>query len=645
MRAFAESTGKAHQITADLCRLFNISLTLVGIKVNPFPVFTAAHGIVCSDVGIFSPTCLIKTVFPIAHKPGFQCCTDCCTAPRPKRIELSLHQQCILKKRSCRAGHGGRGGFALTEIRLVALHCFPVLFSAPCRLSAQSRAVAQPLQVLAGLSAVTKELGDQHPGHMIIELVACVVIRVVAVGDRMVGIPGKALCNGQFIGLAIIGLCVGDSMALRVGRAGLPELGDVVQQIGVGLDVGTVDKPVIIYTMCQSVFQFLTDKFGAVGQHGNMTGRLQIVERSMVIQAMRAGVALRQSGHTGVAVSLAAAHHFAIAVVCPNLDDIFGQVKASLLVKLHGLAVEVGAADGVRVVLLDQIILLPDEGRDECPTLFRGVVLRIVLPEGFIALSPEADVPDGRCGFLGVDGILPEGTEFFRVQAELGFQLRVGLHEHLCPQRLGMVMGDDKAHVGGEVVVAVAVFTRAGNHQIAAQTQQGLKHHDKGHLAAAFHFPMRDERFIVDEPAAIPHPRGFALVGEVLRHGHAVRFGELLVIPEPERLHAQKVFADFKQAIHKAKWVGGGEQKLIAVCLQTETLRLQVTVLDKTDIITGCFSFGEYRIHIALNGGNRILNRFCWVRDKNLAVAIENHTEYPSFEKGTVRAAQCLDKV
>ena len=126
------------------------------------------------------------------------------------------------------------------------------------------------------------------------------------------------------------------------------------------------------------------------------------------------------------------------------------------------------------------------------------------------------------------------------------------------------MVGDNKPHVGGKVVVAVAVFARTGNHQIAAQAQQRFKHHGKGKVAAAFHLPVGDKRFVIDEPAAISHPGRFALIGEVLRHSHALGSGKLLVVPEPEGLHAQNASADLEQAVHKTQRVGGGEQSRCA---------------------------------------------------------------------------------
>ena len=366
----------------------------------------------------------------------------------------------------------------------------------------------------------------------------------------------------------------------------------------------------------------------------------------MVVQAVRAGVAQRrQGGHAGVRIALTAADHLAKAVVCPDFNDVLRQVQTALLVQLHGLAVEIGAADGGGVVLLDQIVLLSDQAGDERAPLFGGIILRVVLPEGLVALPAEADVPYRRGGFLPVDGVLPQGTELFRVQTELRFKLRVCLHEHFCPQRLGVVVGDDQSHVSGKVVVAVAVFARAGNDQIAAQAQQRFKHHGKGKVAAALHLPVGDECFIIDEPAAIPHPGRLALVSKVLRHGHAVRFDKLLVVPEPEGLHAQKASADLEQAVYKAQRVGGGEQKFVVLHLQAEAFRQKVAVFNKVDGIAGSICFGEHGLHIPVQGRDGVLDGLCFFAENDLAVAVENHKSTSLLKKGTVRAAQCLDKV
>ena len=205
-----------------------------------------------------------------------------------------------------------------------------------------------------------------------------------------------------------------------------------------------------------------------------------------------------------------------------------------------------------------------------------------------------------------------------------------------------MVVGDHQAHIRSKVVVTVPVFARAGNDQIAAQTQQRFKHHHKGHLAAALHLPVGNQGLIVDEPASVPYPCRLALIGEILRYGHAVGQAEFLVIPEPEGLHPQKAAAEFKQAVHKPQRVSGGEQKRIVVNLQAEAFREKIAVFGKADGIAGGVGFGKHGLHIPVQGGDGILNRFCRFTGNDRTVAVENHKSTSLLKKGLVRKANGL---
>lgn len=100
------------------------------------------------------------------------------------------------------------------------------------------------------------------------------------------------------------------------------------------------------------------------------------------------------------------------------------------------------------------------------------------------------------------------------------------------------------------------VFAGTGNNHVAAQPQQGFKRHDKGQVGAALHFPVGEQRFIVDEPAAVGYPRGFAFNYGVGGNLHAFPHFKRLVVPESERLNPQEVAADLKQAIDKAQIIG-----------------------------------------------------------------------------------------
>ena len=57
--------------------------------------------------------------------------------------------------------------------------------------------------------------------------------------------------------------------------------------------------------------------------------------------------------------------------------------------------------------------------------------------------------------------------------------------KHLRAQRLGVVVGDDKPHIGSRPAVQHGVFARAGDYHVAAQPQQRLKRHNKRQIGAA----------------------------------------------------------------------------------------------------------------------------------------------------------------
>ena len=297
-----------------------------------------------------------------------------------------------------------------------------------------------------------------------------------------------------------------------------------------GLDVGAVDQPVILCAACESLLQLIADQSGAVGQHGDVAGRLQVVEGGVVIDAVRAAVPFGgQSRDTGVVVALAAADHPAVAVVGPDLDDVCRQVKAALPVEVHHLAVEVGAADGVRVALSDQIVLLANEAGDQRAPLGRGIVPGVVLPEGagppgrenrcsrppaspFVRRCPAATAPgtgrDTRCTGLPAPG------KRWRTSQPPGARRGGGSGSAPCPPRPGGSAG---------------IFAGAGDEHIPPAAQQRLKCHDKGQVVPALHLPVGEQGLVVDEPPAVPDPGGAALLAEVLRHGDLFHRGKGLV--------------------------------------------------------------------------------------------------------------------
>lgn len=77
------------------------------------------------------------------------------------------------------------------------------------------------------------------------------VVFIGAIGHGKLCIVGQALGNIAPMQQPIIGNRVGDALLYRVHGSIPPAAGNQIQQKGVRLDVGTVDKPVIIRTMDQ----------------------------------------------------------------------------------------------------------------------------------------------------------------------------------------------------------------------------------------------------------------------------------------------------------------------------------------------------------------------------------------------------------
>ena len=75
------------------------------------------------------------------------------------------------------------------------------------------------------------------------------------------------------------------------------------------------------------------------------------------------------------------------------------------------------------------------------------MVLGVIIPKRFIALPAEPDVPDHAHPFLGINACLPKRAEFLRVLAVHRLQIGISLGKHLCAQRFGVVVGDDKAPI------------------------------------------------------------------------------------------------------------------------------------------------------------------------------------------------------
>ena len=381
-------------------------------------MFTVLHGTVRLGIQIFGTARIIEAVLPVRGKSGVQRLADKRCALRPQVIQLRLQKYAVHKQHARLAGQLSKHLYTVAQIGGVIFHRFIENLRTVRRLLPQGRRIPQPAQVVGGRGAVLDKLRNQHTRHMVIELVARAVVRVWAVGDGKLCVIHKALRNLAAAQKTVIGRRVGKALAAGVGGAVAPAAGNQIQQKGVGLYVGAVHQPVIVGAVAHCVRQLIGDKPGRVGQHRNVAGRLQIVEGSMVVNAMGAVVAHRGQGrHAGIAVALTAADHLAVAVVRPDFNNILRQVQKAVLVQLHRLAVQVGAADGVLVVGFHQIILFFYQGGNQCAALFRRVVLGVIVPERLVALPAETDVPDHAHTFLRVDARLPQGAEFLRVLA------------------------------------------------------------------------------------------------------------------------------------------------------------------------------------------------------------------------------------
>ena len=166
------------------------------------------------------------------------------------------------------------------------------------------------------------------------------------------------------------------------------------------------------------------------------------------------------------------------------------------------------------------------------------------------------------------DALLPQRPELVGILAVPGFQLRVNAGEHLSPQGLGVVVGQDQPHVRRGPAVAAGIFAGAGDDHIPPAPQQRLKCHDKGQVVPALHLPVGEQGLVVDEPPAVPDPGGAALLAEVLRHGDLFHGGKGLVVPEPEGQHPQKAAADLEQPVDESQVVPGGKGQGFPLRLQ-----------------------------------------------------------------------------
>ena len=205
--------------------------------------------------------------------------------------------------------------------------------------------------------------------------------------------------------------------------------------------------------------------------------------------------------------------------------------------------------------------------------------------------------------------------------------------KHLRAQRLGVVVGDDKPHIGSRPAVQHGVFARAGDYHVASQPQQRLKRHNKRQIGAALDFPVGEQRLVVDEPAAVFYFVGLGLHhrsdGDFLTLPHSKR----LVVPEPERLHAQKAAADFKQTVDKAEVIGSREQQRVGIHRQRVLLGGERVVDGQQDAPARCGGICKNAVKIAVQRFQCVLHRLGRRRGGEDGVAVENHNKCPSRER------------
>ena len=274
-----------------------------------------------------------------------------------------------------------------------------------------------------------------------------------------------------------------------------------------------IDVPQRIRAPLQHAPQLLRHHFRRDLQHGDMVGRLQIVEAHMIVDPIASRFFF--SGHgvcSGIQILLTAGDHSAESVVSPDFDDVLRHAQIALPVQHHQLAVQVGGKAGLGIPGQRQLHLAAHDGGDKRPPLLiRIITAVVVIPERVVSLSPESDAPHHPPPGVAVHGLLPESFIFFRIQGIAGRQIRIHPSEHSGPQNLAVMLRNPQSHVQGHVRQHPAVIfpVRARNDHVSATPQNRLKG-PFPHLVpqAFFHMPSGKQHFVVDEPAPVPHPVG-----------------------------------------------------------------------------------------------------------------------------------------
>lgn len=585
VRAVAVDAQCAHEYAHQPGGLLHVSLTVVEVEQMPVAVLALPHGAVGAQVGFPGLAGQIEGMEPVFLHGAQEAIHGQKAALIGPVQERRLQAQGIPHQLRAGAGHlQGRLGAELVQ-RGVLGDGLGTPFPIPEHLLPERGRVRGPEHVMGRLMRSLHPLGGKDACAVVGKLLAGPLILSLAIEKSALVIGAEAGCGHRGVVLAIVAGAVVHQVRLGIGVAVLPEGGDVGEGVDMGLDVGAVDDPVVLHAQRKRLAQLLAYKIRGIGQHGHVAGGLQIIEGGVIVQPVAATLSGDGQGtDAGIVIALAAGDHLAVAVVGPDGDHILRQAQMALLVELHGFAVEIGAAHGLRQAGFEQVVLLENQLGEELAPGLRRVVAGIIGPEGLIALAAETDIPDRRMGRLQVNSVLPQALEEIGMLGIGGRQIGIGAQEHLRSQGFGVMMGDVQAEIGGQGAVAMGVLVRAGHHEIAAQAQKGFEGHLPGLVLAAMELPGVQEHFVVDEPAAVAHGIG-RRIGGVVRGDLSTFLGaQRLIIPEPERLHAQQIMADAVQTINKSQIIPGPQDERAFFLADGVVLRRHI----RRDQANGC---------------------------------------------------------
>ncbi len=374
----------------------------------------------------------------------------------------------------------------------------------PQNLSFQSVCRRRPKQIPGPLVFIPHILGNQHPGHMVGKLLPGMVVFVRSISQSIPGIIFQAVRHRLQMIFPIISADIRSAMLFNIRVPLLPDFRNQIQKIYMWFYIGAVHQPIFRCFAFPGFFQFPPDQFRGIGHHGNMICCLQIIEGHMVVNAVLPRLPCqRQGGNPGIMIFLSPGYHFSKSIVRPYLNHVLRNIQPAALVQFHGFPVQIRTADGVWLLCLHHIILLPQQTADQLSLGLRSLVLRVIDPEGIVPLSPKAKGPDHIPAFLPLNPLFPKLLEFLRMLPVRRREAGIRLHKHLRPQRLGVVMGQIQPHVRGQRAVLIRIPPGSGNHQVPAATKQRFQRHFPGFFFFLFHLPCVQKNLIVQKPTPI----------------------------------------------------------------------------------------------------------------------------------------------